>query len=177
MQLATIDARELTWTPKAGHTAPAWSSIDAEQLVATAQSGQLVCRIGSASANGVVYDMMLDKSAHAALKLKLFATGPQADEVTIATFISRSVLATHSTRFPVVYGSATCHLGSDAAFRTGSTRESYQTTTSRSTQSQPYLQGCNSQKAQKSTCYTEYQRDECTCQSCRIGNNTGRNSI
>jgi hypothetical protein len=78
-----------------------------EKLVATAQSGQLVCRIGSASANGVVYDMMLDKSAHAALKF--FATGPQAEnEVTIATFLSASVLATHSTRFPVVYGSATC---------------------------------------------------------------------
>jgi hypothetical protein len=51
--------------------------------------------------------MLIDQSAHAALKF--FATGPQADnEVAVATFLSGSVLAANSTRFPVLYGSATC---------------------------------------------------------------------
>jgi hypothetical protein len=85
-----------------------WSSTDAAKLVASAaQSGQLVRRVGSASANGVVYDMLFDQSAHAALKF--FAIGPQADnEVAVATFLSASVLAAQSMRFPVVYGFTTC---------------------------------------------------------------------
>jgi hypothetical protein len=87
MQIETLDATELAWAAKDGHTALAWSSTDAAKLVASAaQSGQLVCRGGSASANGVVYDMEFDHSAHAAFKF--FATGPQADnEVSVATFI------------------------------------------------------------------------------------------
>jgi hypothetical protein len=108
MQIGTLDARELAWAAKADHTAPAWSSTDAAKLMASAaQSGQLVCRVGSASANGVVYDMEFDQSANAALKF--FATGLQAEnEVAVATFLSASVLAANSTWFPVVYGSATC---------------------------------------------------------------------
>eukprot|EP00953_Heterococcus_sp_UTEX-ZZ885_P035403 18282-Heterococcus_DN1.PRE.4 len=108
MQIGTLDARELARAAKADHTAPAWSSTDAAKLLASAaQSGQLVCRIGSASANGVVYDIVFDQSALAALKF--FATGPQAEnEVAVATFLSDSVLAAQSTRFPIVYGSTTC---------------------------------------------------------------------
>jgi hypothetical protein len=66
-------------------------------MITAAQSGQLICRDGSASANGVVYDMAFEQSAHAALKF--FATGPQAgNEVAVATFLSTSVVAATRTK-------------------------------------------------------------------------------
>jgi hypothetical protein len=100
--LPAINTKRLPWVsaPQRSHVAVQNTNVDICNLVLTR-------RIGSPSANGVVFECECGLGTHSAIKF--IQPGSAADnELDVAIHLSQRVQQGLSTRFPVVYATAHC---------------------------------------------------------------------
>lgn len=102
-RVRSLHTHALPWHPKAGSLAAPLQSAYLNPCDVT-----LIRRIGSPSANGVVYDVAWPMSDHHGA-LKIMIPGEEAaHEISVATHLSSLVRHDRATRFPQVYTTATC---------------------------------------------------------------------